>query len=130
MKNVQKRENYNQVCVVHGLLLKDGDKDYTKEFVKFIEEKCKVRVQFLEEIKTRADLEHGESVEGTGGRNDVFFAVHDEDVGKFAIPRFQLEARWIEDVLAECNYKSPIYPKRVFDYCIWNKEYLSDWKDK
>ena len=127
-ENVQKKENYNQVCVIHGLLLEDGD---VKDFEEKIKEVFGTRVQFLETIKTGPDLDlDGELVEGTGGRHDVFFAAHDDDLGKFAVPRLMNGIRWIEDVLAECNYRSPIYPKRVFNYCIWNKEALSDWRYK
>jgi hypothetical protein len=128
MENVQKRENYNQVCVIHGLLVSD---DEVKDFEEKIQEVFETRIQFLETIKTNPDLDNdGKPVKETGGRHDVFFAAHDDDVGKFAVPRLMNGIRWIEDVLAECNYKSPIYPKRVFDYCTWNKEYLSHWKDE
>jgi hypothetical protein len=118
MENIQKKENYNQVCVIHGLLLKDDD---IKDFEEKIQEVFGTRIQFLETIKTGPNLEDGKPVEDTGGRSDVFFAVHNDDVGKFSVPRLMNGIRWIEDVLAECNYKSPIYPKRVFDYCIWKQ---------
>lgn len=126
MENVERKENYNQVCVVHGLLVPDNE---VKDFEEKIQEVFGTRIQFLETIKTGPNLEDAKPVEDTGGRSDVFFAVHNDDVGKFAVPRLKNGIRWIEDVLAECNYHSPIYPKRVFDYCTWNKEYLSHWKD-
>jgi len=127
MENVQKRESYNQVCIIHGLILKDDEeKDFEEEIKKVFD----TRIQFLETIKTSPNLDNGELVEGTGGRHDVFFAVYNDDVGKFAVPRLANGIRWIEDVLAECNYRSPIYPKRVFDYCTWNEEALSHWKDE
>lgn len=127
--NVQRRENYNQVCVWAATIVVD-EQTCSKDFEDFILKESGVRVQYLEEIKTKPDTINGKPDPETGGRNDVFFAVHNDDVGKFAIPRLKIGIRWIEDVLAECNYRSPIYPKRVFEYCIWNKEYLSHLKDK
>ncbi len=131
MENIERKENFKQVCVIQGLLLRDeNNNDYTDEFIKFVNDKFGVRIQVLEAIVTLPNKDpDGKDVEETGGRYDVFFAVHNEDVGKFTIPRFQLNARWIEDVLAECNYHSPIYPKRVFDYCTWNEDALSRYKD-
>jgi len=127
MENVQRKENYHQVCVVHGLVVEDSE---IKEFEEKIEEVLHARIQFLETIVTGPDLENEKPVKDTGGRHDVFFAVHKDDVVKFAVPRMKFGIRWIEDVLAEWNYSSPIYPKRVFDYCTWNKEALSHWKNE
>jgi len=128
MENVERKEHFKQVCIIHGLdIIDENNVDCSEDFVKFMLDKVGVRIQFLEQIATFPDIDkNGEQVEGTGGRHDIFFAVHNDDVGKFTLPRFQLKARWIEDVLAECNYHSPIYPKRVFDYCIWNEEYLAE----
>jgi hypothetical protein len=57
------------------------------------------------------------NVEGTGGRNDVFFYVHDNDIDKFSVPRLSMGIRWWEDVLGNGNgvlYKEEVltkYPK-------------------
>ena len=110
-KNVPLNENFKQVCVWPGTLINGK----IKEFEEFIFDNFKTRIQYLEEILTLPD----KGVEGTGGRNDVFFAVHNEDVGIFAIPRLTAGIRWIEDVLDKGNYKNKIYPKRVFEYCSW-----------
>lgn len=102
--NIIRRKDYCQVCVWPGTTLEDtgpaGFETYMfKEFV--------VRVQYLENINT------------SGGRSDLFFAVHKDDINKFAVPRLKAGIRWIEDVLAPCNYRTPIYPKRVFGYKTW-----------
>ena len=82
--------------------------------------KYNVRVQYLETILTKPDIgRDGEPIENTGGRSDILFAVHLNDIAKFAVPRLQAGIRWIEDVLAPDNYRSPIYPKRVFQYRTW-----------
>ena len=111
-QNIPRNEKFTQVCVWPGTLV---GQDKIKDFEEFMFNDLKTRVQYMEEIKTLPD----EGVEGTGDRNDLFFAVHEEDVGKFAIPRLQMGIRWIEDVLAKCNYKDKIYPRRVFEYCSW-----------
>lgn len=116
-ENIKKKENYNQVCVWPGTIV---GKDKIDDFEKFMLDNLNVRVQYLEEISTLPDKKDGKNVEGTGGRTDVFFAVHDEDVGKFSIPRLSYGIRWIEDVLSKINYKNKIYPKRVSEYKTWN----------
>ena len=111
-KNVKKNEGFNQVCVWPGTLV---GKDNIEKFEKFMLDNFNSRIQYLEEIKTLPD----KGVEGTGGRNDVFFAVHEEDIGKFAVPRLSYGIRWIEDVLDPINYLHHIYPKRVYNYKTW-----------
>jgi hypothetical protein len=116
-ENIKKKENYNQVCVWPGVLVKD---DKENDFEQFIFDNFnETRIQFLETIITLPDKKDGNDVEGTGGRHDVFFAVHKDDIGKFTVPRLIAGIRWIEDVLSRGNYQSPIYPKRVFEYKTW-----------
>jgi len=119
--NIQKNEGFSQVCVWPATLVGENK---IKEFEDFMLNEFQTRVQYLEEIETYPDTINGIIVEETGGRNDVFFAVHDEDLGKFSVPRLSVGIRWIEDVLAKGNYRNIIYPERVFDYCTWNKENL------
>jgi len=111
--NVVRKKHYNQVCVWPGGLCP------MREVEDAIRYGLKIRVQCLEYIVTYPDLENGKPVPGTGGRFDLFFAVHHKDVQRFAIPRFDLGIRWIEDVLWSVNYHSPIYPERVFRYRTW-----------
>ena len=118
MKNVKRKQCYNQVCVWSGMLIERG---LEKEFEKFILEKFDTRAQFLETITTLPNTEGEDSLE-SGGRLDVFFAVHEDDVVKFAIKRLAFGIRWIEDVLSNMNeyYKNPIYPNRVMEYKSWD----------
>lgn len=113
---MKKKENFDQVCVWAGTIV--GGKKEQKDFVSFMKNKFGVRVQYLEEIKTGPDFKNGHPVEETGGRNDLFFAVHTDDVVKFAIPRLSFGIRWVEDVLNnECGIS--IYPERVTNYRTW-----------
>ena len=120
MKNVLKNEGFEQVCIICGLLVEDP-----KEFEEQVFERFNTRVQYLETITTKPDVDDPIN---TGGRKDVFFAVHNEDVVKFAVPRLKLGIRWVEDALSELNNysKNPIYPERVFEYKTWNADSNKD----
>jgi len=115
--NIVKKENFNQVCVWESTVV---GKDKIKKFEDFMMEKFKTRVQYMEEIETNPDIDKDSNpIEGTGNRIDLFFSVHNEDIGKFAIPRLQYGIRWVEDVLSDCNYHQELYPSRVFEYKTW-----------
>jgi len=126
--NVKLKEGFEQVCIWPGCIVTDKDtseknQDRINEFEQFMLDEFKTHVQYLEEIKTKPDYDGNHNpVEGTGKRNDLFFAVHLDDIGKFAVPRLTMNIRWIEDVLATCNYKQKIYPTRIFKYVSWNKK--------
>lgn len=117
-ENVKLNENFTQVCVWPGTVV---GAEKLVEFIDGMFEYFNTRVQYLEEIKTNPDLDtFGNKVEDTGGRNDLFFAVHQDDVLKFATPRrLSVGIRWVEDVMSESNQSSHLYPKRVKDYCSW-----------
>ncbi len=87
---------FNQLCVWEGTLV---GKEEIKSFEKLFKNEMNVRVKYMEEIETLPTP--GEP--NTGGRNDVFFYVHDDDIPKFAIPRLSLGIRWWEDVLGNGN---------------------------
>jgi hypothetical protein len=107
------------VCVWAGTTVGD-DAD---GFVKFMLKEFSARTVYLEEIETFPDRDSGgRCVEGTGGRTDLFFAVHREDIGKFAVPRLAYGIRWIEDVLSEVNGGAVLYPDRVDEYRGWNAD--------
>jgi len=126
--SVKLKENYSQVCVWPSCIIVQDEKqkeEAIENFEKLMLDKLDTRVQYLEEIKTKPDTDSfGNPVKDTGGRNDVFFAVHNDDIGKFAIPRLSIGIRWIEDVLAVDNYRIHIYPDHVYNYVSWNKEHI------
>ena len=114
MSNITLNEGFTQVAVWPGTIV---GSNMVAEFEQFFLNEMKVRVQFLEEVLTLPDQHEGEAVEGTGGRNDCFFAVHTEDVGQFAVPRLAMGIRWIEDVYG--NEQGNIYPARIEAYKSW-----------
>jgi hypothetical protein len=104
--------NFNQLCVWQGVVL-DG---FTiQEFETWMLERFSARIKYVNEVKTLPDLDNlGNPVPDTGGRNDVFFYVHDEDIPKFALARLQAGIRWWEDVVGY-NNNSYLYPKDILD---------------
>ena len=114
--NTPLNENFHQVCVWPATIVGE---DNIKNFEAFFYEEVGVRIQFLEEVTTSPDIRDGMIIDGTGGRVDVLFAVHDDDVPKFAIERFTFGIRFIEDVLM--NGGGSIWPIRVRDYWCWDK---------
>lgn len=110
--NVIRKDEYTQVVVWPGTLV---GQDKIKDFEEFLQKEMGVRVQYLEEIETNATVDE----EGSGGRNDVLFGVHREDLGKFAAPRFAYGMRWLEDIYG--NGSGYLYPERVAMYRCWKE---------
>jgi hypothetical protein len=115
----ERKDGFTQVCVWPGTVL---GADNVAEFEQFFKDEMGTRVQYLEEILTYPDIKDGMIVDGTGGRNDLFFAVHDEDIGKFAIPRLTMGIRWYEDVVDNGGLKLYPNPDKVNKYYSWEKE--------
>ena len=107
--NKPDKENneFNQLCVLEGTLFPEGG---VKEFHRFFKDEMGVRVKFENQVKTLPDTP--ECTE-TGGRNDLFFYIHDDDIGKFAVPRLSMGVRWWEDVLGNGNGK--LYPTEILE---------------
>ena len=117
MKNVKRKVNFSQVCVWQGVTLGGAT---TKEFERFLLLESGVRIQYLETILTGPDLTRdGDPVPGTGGRSDIFFAVHDKDIPKFSLERFRVGVKWLEDLISEANGGNKLYPERVKEYKTW-----------
>lgn len=90
-------ENYTQLCVWPGTVLGESTPQDLENF--FLNE-MKTRVKYHTEVQTLPDLdEDGNPDPETGGRNDLFFYVHADDVATFAVPRLQMGIRWWEDVV-------------------------------
>lgn len=128
-KAIELEKDFNQVCIWPGTMvinkgpeeddLVPGSEEAQKEieeFTKFMKKEMRVRVQYLHEIKTGPDQKRGGPVPETGGRNDLFFAIHDDDVSLFSIQRLPYGIRWIEDAL---DNNPEIYPEWVKDYRTW-----------
>ena len=90
----QNENKYTQLCCWPRTSLGDNTPEAFEEFML---EKFKARVKFETVTLTKPDET------GPGGRSDLLFYVHSEDVTSFAIPRLQAGIRWWEDVLGNGN---------------------------
>lgn len=105
-------EKYNQLCVWPGTKC---DKNEIEKFELFMLNQFGVRTQYKCNLITDSDLDgNGCSMPGTGGRNDLFFYVHDEDIPIFAIKRLPYGIRWWEDVI-KYNNNSHLYPEKFVE---------------
>ena len=100
---------FNQLCVWHGTILGNSS---VEDFEAFFKDKG-FRVKFAEEVVTNPDKdEFGNDVPETGGRHDLLFYIHDDDIPEFALKRFNLGIRWWEDVV-KYNDNSDWYSEEI-----------------
>lgn len=104
---------FNQLCVWPATMLGE---ETPKAFEKFMQKTFDVRVMFAEEVVTIPRPDRDEE----GGRHDLLFYVHDEDITKFAIPRFTHGIRWWEDAISNPR-EAAIYAEEVL------KKYSKTW---
>ena len=103
---------FNQLCVWPATTLGDSA---PQELVDFFQEEFNTRIQFEQEVITNPDLDHnGHPIKDTGGRTDLFFYVHDDDVAAFAVPRLAMGIRWWEDVVSY-NDNSHLYTTEILE---------------
>jgi hypothetical protein len=89
--------DYTQLCVWPGTTLGDSTPAELEDF--FLTE-MKTRVKYAGEVTTLPDIDKDGTPDfNTGGRNDMFFYVHTEDIGAFSVPRLKMGIRWWEDVV-------------------------------
>jgi hypothetical protein len=101
---------YNQLCVWPGTVVGE---DQIKKFEDHFKNQG-WRVKYMEEVETKPDVENGKVVDDTGGRNDLLFYIHDDDIGKFAVPRLSMGIRWWEDVVSY-NDNSHLYTDKILN---------------
>ena len=110
MKQINNMRKYKQLCVWPGTVVgEDQVKDFEDHF-----KNQGWRVKYMEEVKTKPDVENGKVMDDTGGRNDLLFYIHDDDIGKFAVPRLGMGIRWWEDVV-NYNDNSHLYTEKILD---------------
>jgi hypothetical protein len=120
---------YEQVCIWPGTLVVNDTpsketpeqlanmtpEERINEFKTFMKDQFGVRIEYLEEVRTNPDLDDsGKPISETGDRNDLFFVIHKDDIGKFAVPRLQAGIRWYEDVVSY-NGHANLYPKEILE---------------
>jgi hypothetical protein len=113
--------DFTQVVVWPGTLLGNNT---PAEFEEFVSNELSARVKFIGEFTTGPDFDDPT----TGGREDLLFYVHTEDIPKFAVARLAYGMRWLEDVLDNEKYRNTnlgapegysIYPEEVTKLYSW-----------
>jgi len=109
---------YTQLCCWPGITIEGiTDEQFEKNMLKIFG----VRVKMAEATLTLPDKDdNGNDIPNTGGRSDLLFYVHNEDVQKFALPRLQAGIRWWEDVI-KYNNDAHLYTKEIL------KKYKPTW---
>jgi hypothetical protein len=103
------KSTFTQLCVWPGTTMEGISID---DFEGFFLTELGTRVKFHKVILTNPDLNpDGTAVPETGGRSDLFFYVHSDDVGKFSVPRLKMGIRWWEDVIFYNNNSKHLYPE-------------------
>ena len=83
---------FNQLCILEGTIMPES----VDEFVSYFKNEMGVDVKFETEVKTLPDVDSsGRGVAGTGGRNDIFFYIADNHIGKFDRINFFIIYRFI-----------------------------------
>ena len=85
-----------QVVVWTGTIVGENDKTKFEEWMA----ENGFNATYLEEFKTLPSVGAiGELIKGTGGRNDLLFAVSPDNIGKFSVWRLSYGMHWWEDYL-------------------------------
>lgn len=109
--NVPRKPGFGQVCVWPGFTIIDPEARelppelHVDRFQNWMKSQFAVRVQFLEEVA----IPHAE-----GEYPIIVFAVHNEDLPKFILPRLHFGIRWVEDATDPGN--GPPLPTRFLGY--------------
>lgn len=106
--NKELKQGFTQVVVWPGTICPDNQ---AEDFEGWIAETFKCRAQYLEQVETTEASEDGSP------RVDLLFAIHTQDLPRFAVPRLGYGMRWIEDVYG--NGQGHIYPERIKEYGSW-----------
>ena len=117
--NVPLWPGFRQVCIWENITV-GNDRERIEAFVEFVMAKfLGTRIQYLEEVRTNPSTSRsGKVLIGTGNRNDLLFAVHEDDLHVFDERRLNFGIRWIEDVFGHGG--APLYEARIADYQSWD----------
>ena len=100
-KESKTKNNYKQLCVWPGTVLGETTPaEFESSMIKMFDG---VRVKYHTEVRTKPNIKNGQPIPETGGRNDLFFYVHSDDISAFALSRLTAGIRWWEDVVGNGN---------------------------
>jgi hypothetical protein len=100
--------DFTQLCVWPATIVGE---DKVQEFEGWLQSEFGVRGKYKCELKTNSSLDpNGFPIPETGGRNDAFFYIHQDDINKFAVARLSYGIRWWEDVIKYNDTSTNLYP--------------------
>ncbi|MDD4779210.1 MAG: hypothetical protein PHT02_01210 [Tissierellia bacterium] len=99
--------NFKQLCVWQGFALGNHS---IADFEEHMKNTFDVKIKFAEEVETNGSEARNEE----GGRHDLLFYIHDEDISKFAVKRLAYGIRWWEDVVLY-NDGAYLYNQEILD---------------
>jgi hypothetical protein len=110
---------FQQVVVWPGTIVGEAN---VADFEKFVADEFNgTRAKYIREVYTNPDQNAlGEDVPDTGGRCDLLFSVHFDDIGKFAVARLAYGMRWLDDIYG--NGGGHLYPADVRELLCWRAE--------
>jgi len=81
-----------------------------KQFEQFMFGEFDIRIKFCEEVITNGSVERDEE----GGRHDLIFYIHDDDIERMAVIRLTYGIKWWEDVVSYNNGEY-LYNQEILD---------------
>lgn len=97
-ESFEKEEGYGVLAVWPQILAEKDDEEQIQDFMSNMG--CRNRVKIVGCVKTLPNYEHrNDDNPQTGGRVDLCFYFHDEDIYRVAVRRLAHGIRWWEDVV-------------------------------
>ena len=97
-ESFEKEEGYDILAVWPQILAEKDDVENIQDFMSNMS--CRNRVKIVGCVKTLPNYEHrNDENPETGGRVDLVFYFHNEDIYRVAVRRLQHGIRWWEDVV-------------------------------
>ncbi len=138
-ENVTRTENYSQVCVfeipdpvIKDLELDTNDSEDIKSLLEAIVlDDLGTRFKYLEIFNNKPIWCRGNHRQDHNG-SYILFAIHKDDMEKFAQARFKYNLSWLEDRTSLNNnyYDRNYYPERVLSYRTWCGDISPEMVDK
>lgn len=104
-EGTQNIHKYNTVCIWEGTGLGETT---VEEFERWFLDNG-FRIRFIEEVITKGSKIKNED----GGRHDILFYIHDDDIPRLCTWRFLYGIKWFDDVINNGN--SYRYDKKILE---------------
>ena len=101
---------YDQMVIAQGV----HEESAVSEIIGLFRQHKFRRPKIVGIIETLPNLdEKGNTIEGTGGRKDLFFLINNKDINKFSFCKYLYNLCWYEDIFHE--KQESMYPKSFIE---------------